>query len=149
MNELQIQIEGTLTLAEIGTNPNTYPEEVVAAGFDVIKNIETQLKIYKQNMTANMIHRMSQDNATKIKFINTHGEEKTLTLKKGSTKLNPDIKEPQVYITRAGFEPSMLGELVYQVHPWKVLKEVRKQGGDIQLLIDELYKEGQPSLVIE
>ena len=148
MNDIQIQIQN-VTLAEIGTNPNTYPEEVVAAGFEVIKDMEAQLKFYKQNITANIISRMSHDNATKLKFINTRGEERTLTLKKGSMKLNPDIKDPALFITRAGFDPSMLGELVYQVHPWNKIKEIRKQGGDIQILCDELYKEGQPGLTID
>ena len=149
MNELQIPIEGTLTLAELGNNPNTYPEEVVAAGFDVIKDIEAQLRIYKQNMTANMIHRMNNDNATKLKFINTRGEERTLTLKKGSMKLNTDIKDYDKYIEKAGFVPEMLGRMIFQPFPWKEMKEIRKQGGELQVLVDEIYKEGQPSLTIE
>ena len=149
MNELQIPIEGTLTLAELGNNPNTYPEEVVAAGFDVIKDIEAQLRIYKQNMTANMIHRMNNDNATKLKFINTRGEERTLTLKKGSMKLNTDIKDYDKYIEKAGFVPEMLGRMIFQPFPWKEMKEIRKQGGELQVLVDEIYKEGQPSLTVE
>lgn len=149
MNELQIPIEGTLTLAELGNNPNTYPEEVVAAGFDVIKELEAQLRIYKQNMTANMIHRMNKDNATKLKFINTKGEERTLTLKKGSMKLNTDIKDYDKYIEKAGFVPEMLGKMIFQPFPWKEMKEIRKQGGELQVLVDEIYKEGQPSLTIE
>ena len=149
MNELQIPIEGTLTLAELGNNPNTYPEEVVAAGFDVIKELEAQLRIYKQNMTANMIHRMNKDNATKLKFINTRGEERTLTLKKGSMKLNTDIKDYDKYIEKAGFVPEMLGRMIFQPFPWKEMKEIRKQGGELQVLVDELYKEGQPSLTVE
>lgn len=149
MNELQIPIEGTLTLAELGNNPNTYPEEVVAAGFDVIKELEAQLRIYKQNMTANMIHRMTKDNATKLKFINTKGEERTLTLKKGSMKLNTDIKDYDKYIEKAGFVPEMLGRMIFQPFPWKEMKEIRKQGGELQVLVDELYKEGQPSLTVE
>lgn len=149
MNELQIPIEGNLTLHELGNNPNTYPEEVVAAGLDVIKNMEEQLKNYKQNMTANIIRRMDNDNATKLKFINTKGEEKTLTLKKGSMKLNKDIKDYDKYIEKAGYVPDMLGKMIFQPLPWKKMKEIRKQGGELQVLVDEIYKEGQPSLVIE
>ena len=149
MKELSVQIEGALTLTELGNNPNNYPEEVVAAGFDVIKDIEAQLRIYKQNMTANMIHRMNKDNATKLKFINTRGEERTLTLKKGSMKLNTDIKDYDKYIEKAGFVPEMLGKMIFQPFPWKEMKEIRKQGGELQVLIDEIYKEGQPSLTIE
>ena len=149
MNELQIPIEGTLTLHELGNNPNTYPEEVVAAGLDVIKNMEAQLREYKQNMTANMIHRMNNDNATKLKFINTKGEEKTLTLKKGSMKLNTNIKDYDKYIEKAGYVPEMLGKMIFQPFPWKEMKEIRKQGGELQVLIDEIYKEGQQSLTVE
>ena len=149
MNELQIPIEGTLTLTELGTNPNTYPEEVVAAGLDVIQVMEAQLRFYKQNMTANMIHRMNNDNATKLKFVNTQGEEKTLTLKKGSMKLNKDIKDYDKYIEKAGYVPEMLGKMIFQPYPWKEMKEIRKQGGELQVLIDEIYKEGQPSLTVE
>ena len=149
MNELQIPIEGSLTLHELGNNPNTYPEEVVAAGLDVIKNMEAQLREYKQNMTANMIARMNNDNATKLKFINTRGEERTLTLKKGSMKLNTDIKDYDKYIEKAGFVPEMLGKMIFQPFPWKEMKEIRKQGGELQVLVDELYKEGQPSLTVE
>ena len=128
MNELQIPIEGNLTLHELGNNPNTYPEE---------------------NMTANIIRRMDNDNATKLKFINTKGEEKTLTLKKGSMKLNKDIKDYDKYIEKAGYVPEMLGKMIFQPFPWKEMKEIRKQGGELQVLVDEIYKEGQPSLTVE
>ena len=149
MNELQIPIEGTLTLAELGNNPNTYPEEVVAAGLDVIKNIKAQLKYYEQNMSVNLAGRMIKDNATKLIFIGTDGKEHTLTLKKGSMKLNTDIKDYDKYIERAGFVPEQLGRMIFQPFPWKDMKEKRKQGGELQVLIDELYKEGQPSLTVE
>ncbi len=149
MNELQIPIEGNLTLHELGNNPNTFPEEVCAAGLDVIKVLEAQIKFYKQNITANMIQRMNNDNATKLKFINTRGEEKTLTLKNGSMKLNTDIKDYDKYIEKAGYVPEMLGKMIFQPFPWKEMKEIRKQGGELQVLVDELYKEGQSSLTIE
>lgn len=148
MKELQTTIQN-VTLTELGTNPNTFPEEVVAAGFDLIKELEAKLRFYKQNMTANMIHRMNNDNATKLKFINTRGEERTLTLKKGSMKLNTDIKDYDKYIEKAGFVPEMLGKMIFQPFPWKEMKEIRKQGGELQVLVDEIYKEGQPSLTVE
>ena len=148
MNELQTTIQN-VTLQEIGTNPNTYPEEVVAAAFDTIKQFESVLKEYKQNISANMIARMNKDNATKIIFLDTKGNQRTLTLKKGSMKLNPDIKDYDKYIEKAGFIPESLGKMIFQPFPWKDMKEMRKQGGDIQVLIDEIYKEGTPSLTID
>lgn len=148
MNELQTTIQN-VTLQEIGTNPNTYPEEVVAAAFETIKQFESVLKEYKQNISANMIARMNKDNATKIIFLDTKGNQRTLTLKKGSMKLNPDIKDYDKYIEKAGFIPESLGKMIFQPFPWKDMKEMRKQGGDIQVLIDEIYKEGTPSLTID
>lgn len=148
MNELQTTIQN-VTLQEIGTNPNTYPEEVVAAAFDTIKQFESVLKEYKQNISANMIARMNKDNATKIIFLDTKGNQRTLTLKKGSMKLNPDIKDYDKYIEKAGFIPESLGKMIFQPFPWKEMKETRKQGGDIQVLIDEIYKEGTPSLTVD
>ena len=148
MNELQTTIQN-VTLQEIGTNPNTYPEEVVAAAFETIKQFESVLKEYKQNISANMIARMNKDNATKIIFLDTKGNQRTLTLKKGSMKLNPDIKDYDKYIEKAGFIPESLGKMIFQPFPWKDMKEMRKQGGDIQVLIDEIYKEGTPSLTVD
>lgn len=148
MNELQTTIQN-VTLQEIGTNPNTYPEEVVAAAFDTIKQFESVLKEYKQNISANMIARMNKDNATKIIFLDTKGNQRTLTLKKGSMKLNPDIKDYDKYIEKAGFIPESLGKMIFQPFPWKEMKETHKQGGDIQVLIDEIYKEGTPSLTVD
>ena len=148
MNELQTTIQN-VTLQEIGTNPNTYPEEVVAAAFETIKQFESVLKEYKQNISANMIARMNKDNATKIIFLDTKGNQRTLTLKKGSMKLNPDIKDYDKYIEKAGFIPESLGKMIFQPFPWKDMKEIRKQGGELQVLVDEIYKEGNPTLVIE
>ena len=149
MNELQVQIEGTITLIDVAENPNNYPEEVIGASLEVIKRFESRLKDMKYNISANIISRMNKDNATKIIFIGTDGKEHTLTLKKGSVKLNPDIKDYDKYIEQAGFIPESLGKMIFQPFPWKEMKEIRKQGGDIQVLIDEIYKEGTPSLTVD
>ena len=144
-----IIIRDNLTIADIGSNPGAYPEEVLAAGFDVIKNIESQLRNYKQNITGNMIHRMTEDNATKLPFIGVDGKEKILTLKKSAMKPNPAIKDPEMYIQMNGFAPSEFGEYKFTLCGWKDIKEKRKVGGNMQLLCDELYKEVQPSIIIE
>ena len=149
MNGQEIKIIGSLTLAEVGSNPNTYPEEVVAASLKLVKDMEAQLREYKQNMQANMIRRMESDNATKLKFIDVQGNESILTLKKGSMKPNPAIKDPETFIRQNGFDPGQLGQYGFILLPWKEIKEIRKQGGNLQIICDELYKESAPSLVVE
>ena len=146
---MDIIVKEGLSINDLLANLNTMPEEVIAAGLDVIKNIETKLKDHKQAMSANLIRRMEHDNATKLPFIGVDGKEKVLTLKKGAMKLNPAIKNYEDYISAAGFTPGMLGEYKFTPLGWKDIKEIRKQGGNVQLVCDEMYKEGQPSLVIE
>ncbi|GEM_PF-3226074 len=149
MNDMVINVIGNLTLDDLGSAPNDYPEEAVAAGFDVIRQMEGKLKEYKQNITGNLLRRMDQDNATKLIFLDVKGNKKTLTVKKGAMKLNSAIKNPEEYIKKSGFEPEMLGSYKFVPFTWGEIKEVRKQGGELQVLCDELYKEGQPSLTVE
>ncbi|PKL19544.1 MAG: hypothetical protein CVV49_00475 [Spirochaetae bacterium HGW-Spirochaetae-5] len=146
LSEIRIN---NVTLSDLGNNPNTFPEEVICAGLDVIKDIKLKLREIEQNMTANLINRMREDNATKIRFINPRGEERTLTLKNASPKLNGDIKDPEVFIRNSGFIPEALGEYKFVPFSWGKIKELRKQGGNIQLVCDELYKAGQPSIEIK
>ncbi len=149
MNDIAINVIGNLTLNDIGANPNDYPEEVVAAGFDVIREMESKIREYKQNITGCLLRRMGQDNATKLIFLDVKGNKKTLTIKKGAMKLNTAIKNPEEFIRKSGFEPEMLGSYKFVPHSWGEIKEVRKQGGELQVLCDELYKEGQPSLQVD
>lgn len=144
-----IIVRDNLTLTDIASNPEAYPEEVVAAGLDVIKFFKSALRDYEQNLSGNIIRRMQHDNATKLPFIDTRGQEKILTIKKGSMKPNSGIKNFEEYIIKSGFAPEQLGEYKFTIFSWKDIKEIRKQGGDVQLLCDELYKEGQSSIVIE
>ena len=147
MNELQTTIQG-MTVHEICTSPDNYPEEVVAAAFDALKDIKSQLREYETNISGNMIRRMREDNATKIPFINVKGEQKYLTLKKGAMKVNPTIKDIEAFIIKTGLAPKMLGEHKFVPHSWGKCKELRKMGGDLQVVIDEIYIEGAPSLTV-
>lgn len=149
MNDVtQITIQN-VTLATIGSDPNTYPEEVVCAAMDTIIEMERVLRMYKQNMTANLIGRMRKDNATKIVFISTTGAERIATLKPGTKKLNPAIKDPEEFIRRGNFPPEQFGEYKFVPYGWSVIKEKRKLGGDVQLMCDELYVEGTPGIDIK
>lgn len=138
-----------VTLEDIGNDPNTYPEEVIGAALDVMINMERRIRELKGNMTANILARMQKDNATKLLFCDTKGEEKTLTIKNATPKLNPAIKDVEAFIVKSGFAPAMLGEVKFVPYGWSVMKEKRKQGADIQLLIDELYVAGNPSIEIK
>ncbi len=149
MQDIITKISDNLTLNEVGLNPNAYPEEVAAAGFDVVKEIEAQLKIYKQNIGASLMNRMNNDNATKLLFVDVKGNQKTLTLKKGSMKLNSSIKNYEEYIKKSGYMPEMLGEYLFEPFSWGKIKEIRKQGGELQVLCDEIYQEGNPSIEIK
>ena len=149
MNDVtQITIQN-VTLATIGSDPNTYPEEVVCAAMDTIIEMERVLRMYKQNMTANLIGRMRKDNATKIQFISTTGAERIATLKAGTKKLNPAIKDTEEYIKSQGFDPMQFGEYKFVPAGWSVFKEKRKLGGNVQLMCDELYIEGTPGIDIK
>jgi hypothetical protein len=147
MNELQTTIQG-MTVNEICANPDSYPEEVVAAAFDALNVIKKQIRENEVNLSANMIRRMREDNATKIPFINVKGEQKYLTLKKGAMKVNPTIKDIEAFIIKTGLAPKMLGEHKFVPHSWGKCKELRKMGGDLQVVIDEIYIEGSPSLTV-
>jgi hypothetical protein len=48
----------------------------------------------------------------------------------------------------AGFSPDEIGGYVFKPS-WSKAKEARKLGGDKQLVIDEIFTEGKPSLTIE
>lgn len=147
MNELQTTIDG-MSVHEICTSPGNYPDEVVAAAFDALKEIKSLVRDYEVNLSGNMIRRMTEDNATKIPFVNVRGEKKFLTLKKGAMKLNPAIKDYEEYIKQAGLAPEMIGEYKFVPHNWGKCKETRKMGGDLQLVIDEIYIEGPPSITV-
>jgi len=138
-----------VTLESIGNNPNQYPEEVIGAALEVMINMERRIREIKGNMTVNIIARMQKDNATKLLFCNTRGEERTLTIKSPTPKLNANIKNYEAFILKSGFAPEQLGEIKFVPYGWGVMKEKRKQLADIQLLIDELYVAGNPSIEIK
>lgn len=145
MNE--IIVKGTLTLQEIASYPADFPAEVKAAGLETIKMLKQQLRDMEISISSNVISEMIQDNATKIVFINSRGEDKTLTLKSAPKKLNPNIKDFDEYLLTKGFRN--LGEMKFVPLSWSACKELRKQGGPIQEVIDYIYVDGQQSVEIK
>ena len=149
MNDITQDTIQNVTLATIGSDPNTYPEEVVCAALSTIQEMERVLRLYKQNITANLLRRMEHDNATKIQFIDTTGAARIATMKAGTKKLNSAIKDPEEYIKSQGFDPMQFGEYKFVPAGWSVFKEKRKLGGNVQLMCDELYIEGTPGIDIK
>jgi hypothetical protein len=137
---------------EIISHPENYPQEMKAAVLDIIKYMEAQIKEAKTIVTGNIIEEMQKENATKILFKGIDGKEKVATLKMPSKKLSSKFKDSKVleeYIKKNGFTPEQLGSYEFVPFSWSKMKEIRKLGGEIQALIDELYvEEGKPTLTI-
>ncbi len=149
MKELETKVQG-LTLVDIASNPNAVDEEVLGASLEVIQSMSKQLREFKGNIEANLINRMKQSNATKLMFIDAMGNERTATLKAGKVSQNKAIKKDELegFIKKSDFDPSQLGSYEFVLMPWKEAKEKRKLGDEIQVLIDELFKEGNPTISI-
>jgi len=90
---------------------------------------------------------MILENATKIIFKDTHGEDHTLTLKSAPKKVNPNIKNVEQFVIDNGF-PNLIETKIVPIS-WSECKELRKQGGQIQTVIDQLYVEGVQTVEIK
>jgi len=75
------------------------------------------------------------------------GQEKTLTLKSGTKKLNTSIKNYEDYLITSGF-PNLLETKVVPLQ-WSACKEIRKQGNEIQRVIDHLYVDSDNKIEIK
>jgi hypothetical protein len=140
-------IENNLTLLDIAKNPAAYQPEVKAAALSTLKQMKAQIRDIEIMIASNVIHEMVQENATKILFKDTAGEDHTLTLKSAPKKLNPGIKTVEEFAIENGF-PNLIETKVIPVS-WSECKELRKQGGKIQEVIDRLYIEGSPTVEIK
>jgi len=149
MDIIKQPVFDNVTILDVLNNPNNYPEETICKVIDLVSDMSRSLKEAKENLTGNLIRRMREDNATKRLFYNSLGVQKTATLKTTTPTLNKAIKNIEGFIKNAGFEPEQLGEYKFVPHGWSIMKEIRKQGGDIQVLCDELYPEGSPTLEIK
>ena len=148
MNELTVQVQG-VTLRDMASNPTQYNDETLAAGIEVIKRIEAQTREMKAAISAVLIGKMQEDNATKLLFLDVDGAERTATLKTPPKEINKKIGDVSLFVEQNGFKPEMFGNYEYVPHKWSVIKELRKQGGNVQLVCDELYVDGKPSIDIK
>ena len=143
MNELT-HVQG-MDLAEVVKNPALFPEETVAAALDFIKRVAGQWYENKMRLENYLINEMEKENASKIIFVTTDGNEAVATLKAGTTKC--DVRAADDIYKEQGFDPLEIGEYVFKPS-WTKAKEARKFGGEKQLVIDELFKPGRASLTI-
>ena len=146
MNALTVKILGADDLLAIATNPGNYPEEVLCVAIDVIRDMSAQIYEAKKRIEGHIIKKMQLDNATKQSFRGTDGKEKMATLKFGSMKCKN--KEANIIYRDSGFDPKEIGEYVFKPS-WSKAKEARKFGGEKQLIIDELFKQGNTTIEIK
>lgn len=145
MNEIMNIEIGGITLRDVAMSPEKYPDEILAAYIDVSKSMTAQIREAQQIMEANLLKRMDDENATKLVFKNLDGAEMMATRKKGSVKC--EAKNADEIMKANGFDPLAIGE--YKFSPsWTKAKEARKLGGEMQVVIDDLFKEGRESIMI-
>ena len=146
MNNLINVNIGPAELRDICVNPADYPEELLGAALTVVKDMQVQLREARVHVEGVLSERMQKENATKLPFRGADGKDYMATLKSGAVECK-DKAAADTYAA-AGFKPEEIGEYVFKPS-WAKAKEARKLGGEKQLLIDELFKPGAPSLDIK
>jgi hypothetical protein len=143
MNALQAISEKDLR--DIVDDPGAYEIEAVGAALDVLADMSRQLYDAKKRVEGHVLEYMKRENASKLVIMGQAGQKKIVTLKKGSMDME---KGGESKYAAAGFSPDEIGGYVFKPS-WSKAKEARKLGGDKQLVIDEIFTEGKPSLTIE
>lgn len=134
-----------VNINDVITRPEAYPEEVIGAAVDVIVEMSRQIREAEVRLKGHIIEKMKHDNATKLMFVSNDGGNKMITLKSGSMQC--ENKDADMVYKKHGFDPMEIGEYVFKPS-WSKAKEARKFGGDKQLVIDELFKNGKQSITI-
>jgi len=146
MTELKT-LNTEMTLLDIARDPAKYPAEVKAAALSTLKQMKAQIRDIEIMISSNVISEMVLDSATKILFKDTQGEDHVLTLKSGTKVLNKNIKDAEQYVIEQGF-PNLVETKVTPIS-WSACKELRKQGGEIQRVIDHLYVDSDNKIEIK
>ena len=142
MNNAPAKIEYDLEF--IAKNVRNLPEEVVCAALEYGKTKASQLREINTLLEGVIVEKMKADNATKMIFKNTSGQEMIATLKTGSVKC--DSKDPDIIYQEQGFDPLEIGEYIFKPS-WSKAKEARKLGGNKQIVIDNLFKPGKDTII--
>ena len=145
METMELQVLPSISLRDIVADPNT-PDEVCAAAVTVLDDMARQIREAKALIAGRLTAHMESENATKLKFRGPNGDDLVVTLKPGPTKC--EAKNADEIYKQHGFDPLEIG--TFEFHPlWSKAKEARKLGGEKQLVIDELFKSGKPSIEIK
>ncbi len=124
------------TLKDVIMRPDNYPVEIVAAYMDAILAVSAQIREARIILEAHLLNKMAVEGATKLLFKSIDGRAMIATRKNGPVKC--EIKNADEVIKDAGFDPLIIGN--YKFDPsWTKAKEIRKLGGDIQKIVDELF----------
>jgi Cdc6-like AAA superfamily ATPase len=145
----ELIVKDGITLIDVANNPNAYPAELKAYSLETIKMLKSQLREIEIAISSNVINELVIDHATKLLFVGSDGTEKTLTLKSAPKKLNANIKNFEQYVIDNGFAHSQLCDIKCVPKSWSEMKELRKQGGAIQEVIDKIYIDGTPGIEIK
>jgi len=140
-----IQSVNGVNLNDVIERPDAYPEEVLGAAIDVITDMSRQIREAKLRLEMHIIGKMKADNSTKLIFIGNDGNKKLITLKSGPVQC--ESKDGDMIYKRHGFDPLEIGEYIFKPS-WSKAKEARKFGGDKQVVIDDLFKNGKESITI-
>ena len=143
MSENNVPAKIEYDLEFIAKNVRNLPEEVVCAALEYGKTKASQIREINTLLEGVIIEKMKADNATKMVFKNTAGQEMIATLKTGSVKC--DAKDPDITYQEQGFDPLEIGEYVFKPS-WSRAKEARKLGGNKQIAIDNLFKPGKDTI---
>lgn len=146
MNELLNVNIGPAQLRAICENPREYPEELLGAAILVVKDMDAQLREARALVEGVLLEKMRGENASKLQFRGLDGNEYRVTVKSGPMECKD--KNAADKFMAAGFPAEEIGEFVFKPS-WSKAKEARKFGGEKQLIIDELFKAGAPSIDIK
>lgn len=131
-------------VADIIERPDNYPVEQVAAVYEAITGIASQIREAQARLKGRIIKNMKEDNATKL-FFKSGERELVATLSAGSKK---SVKDADVEFEKAGFSPLEIGS--YEFKPsWSKAKSVMKVGGPKRELIEKIFIDGEPTIVID
>lgn len=130
-------------------NPHEFEIEICGTAYDVLSEMIAQLKSMQIAMKSRIINEMETEEATKLHYLNTDGEQKTITLKNPTPKCDLKIEEIKKIIEENNFDISQFGSMEYKLCSWSDAKKMRKTGGTMKKIIDKLFTSKNKYLIIE
>ncbi len=131
-------------LDNLAKNAKDLPEEVLGVSIEQLSQAISVLVEYKRTFEYNLIKKMEDDQATKMKFQNHSGAMKTATLVKGSMNA---VKDAFDLYKQSGFDPGEIGDMVFKPK-WSKAKEAAKLGRAKSDIINKIFYEGKKFIKI-